>query len=98
MDIYAIRILIARETLDPFGNGVATLCVRFPAYLKEMAQAFRDELAKEGIVSSALDALLSDLEQNAEVATEVGEMIATLIGAATPERVGSFDVKPEVMQ
>jgi type II secretory pathway predicted ATPase ExeA len=97
-DIYAIRILIARETLDPFGNGVAAVCVRLPAYLKEMAQAFRDELAKEGIVSSALDALLADLEQNAEVATEVGEMIATLIGAATPERVGSFDVKPEVMQ
>jgi hypothetical protein len=98
IDIFAIRILIARETLEPFGDGVAAVCVRLPADLKEMAQEFRNELAKEGIVSSTLDALLADLQQNAEVATEVGEMIATFIGAATPERVGSFDVKPEVMQ
>lgn len=97
-DIYEIRILMARETLDPFADGVAAVCIRLPYYLKEQVEALRAHLVKLEVNSATLDAILTDIEQNAAVANEVGTMIATLIGHAEPRKVGTLDTKPGAMQ
>jgi len=97
-ELFALRLLMAEETVQPFGEGVAAVCVRFPAYTKEIAQAIRDHLVKLEVVSPTLNELLSDLDHNADVATEVGGMIATFVGHSTPERVGTLETKPEAMQ
>ena len=86
-DLFEIRVIMAAETVNPFGEGVAAICVQLPQYLDQMLTQLNAHLVRLQINDPSVTAIVQDIRHNAEVAREVGEMISTLIGCATPARV-----------
>lgn len=86
-NLFEIRVIMAAETVNPFGEGVAAICVQLPHYLAKRLNDLDAHLVRLQINDPEVAAIIQDMRHNTEVAREVGEMISTLIGCATPARV-----------
>jgi hypothetical protein len=90
---YKIEVHLSAENLNPFGGGVALLCIQFPAQTQSDILDLQCLLAMEPIPMEVVHSVLARMLSNTAMVIPVGAAIANTIGLCEPVRIDGGPVQ-----